>query len=226
MARFSSSRIDGTSTQISSLTFELGSFYWGEARFQEALSAPDTLASIDGDPLTDWAWDFHPKLIYEKTVGTRFKASQFADPWARNLRARDLNHNAFALLPESLTARFPRLSKRMRRWNRPAELDVSNYINATLVALENRGDYACFIYSTGSEIHLYDYWECCRRRYGMNPDRACREHPAIGQTVVSVNADSFPNGFYMWFDNARKLDIAYDSKRQKNYRILPQGIGR
>jgi hypothetical protein len=106
------------------------------------------------------------------------------------------------------------------------KIHTEPFEGAALRQLNDLSGTAQFIFSSGAEIHLFDYWDVCKQKYGLTPSVACDEHPALGHAVVDVASYGFPEGFFLWFDNRIKLSVRWNRRQPRSYHILPQDISR
>lgn len=177
----------------------------GKTAFHNIIRDPDYLGTYDrkSDPVEQWYCEYDPGWVYEEATGRELKriavtVSSDAETEAGNQPE-----------PEK---RYPKLWKRVRE-KKTAQQNRSDrgralFLNAKLDRIEAYGESARFVFSTGAEICIRDYWPYYRMRYKVDDGTPCYDkHPLLGQTVISIETGNFPQSFYMWFDNRRKLSL-------------------
>lgn len=195
--------------------------FQGETHFSNIIDNPDYLGGYDrkADPIEQWYCEYDPMGVYEEATGKElpcFSVAVYPDA------ASDFDK------PTILAKRYPRLWKRIQAKESAQQL-LSNqgqalFLDATLDRVEDDNGIARFVFSTGAEIHIRDYWEHYRTRYQIAADTPCYdEHPMLGKSVVSIKTDYFPSAFSMWFENRKKLSLRCDQHDCSDFDVFDNG---
>lgn len=178
----------------------------GEQEFAQIVANPDYLGTYQpkSDPLEQWYCEYEPLSAYEAVTG-----NELDSPLVAVYPAESSNFNQ----PQVLAQRYPTLWNRMQAKENArrslSERGQALFLDAVLERVEDCDGVARFVFSTGAEIRIRDYWAYYRARYQVAGECPCYEdHPMVGQAVVAVATDCFPHSFHMWFANRRKLALA------------------
>jgi len=192
--------------------------FQGETAFERIIKDPDFLGTYDrdADPVNQWYSEYDPRKLYRELTGQElpdYKVAVYPKGSTEHER------------PAVLATRYPQLWNRIHGGKRKRELlqEVGKklFLHATLDQVECQSGYARFMFSTGAEIHIYDYWDYYRRIYKIFRETpSYHDHPMLGQTVTSIRIDNFPDSFFLWFENRRKLSLACEYRVCDNFRVF------
>jgi hypothetical protein len=193
----------------------------GRTAFHKIIQDPDYLGSYDrkSDPVEQWYCEYDPSRAYEEATGKelrRFDVAVYPDA------EFDVDNQT------KLAKRYPKLWKRMQG-KKAAQQNRSDrgralFLDARLDRIEADGESVRLVFSTGAEIRIRGYWPYYRMRYNVD-DSIPRydEHPMLGQTVVSIETYNFPQSFYMWFANRRKLSLGREQGDCLDFEVFDKG---
>ena len=182
--------------------------FQGRNAFQRIIQDPHYLGMYDrkSDPTEQWYSEYDPRWAYKEVTGTELPDCD-VDVYPDTKSELDT--------PTKLAERYPTLWNRIHREKQTQEERAARgralFLGAKLDRIEADGDNANFVFSTGGEIRVQNYWPFYRTIYKVDKKTPCyNDHPMLGQTVDSIETSSFPESFYMWFDNRKKLSLAVE----------------
>jgi hypothetical protein len=178
------------------------------------------LGSYDpkSDPIEEWYAEYDPRHAYKNSNGKELLSfGAVAEPIAK-----------YSVDPTELSRRYPTLWQRIRQ-KKQAQQDRSDrgrrfFLEARLDRIVAQGESASLFFSSGAEIRIRGYWPYYRTRYKVEaPAPDYDKHPMLGKTVVSIEAENFPQSFYLWFDNRRKLSLGCESGDCCDFEVIEIG---
>jgi hypothetical protein len=169
----------------------------GQPAFDHIVNDPDYLGMYDlvANPVEHWYSEFDPASIYREVTGVDLFGIEVADTaWKRTSK-------------RLLAKKYPQLTARIktaeRERQRLKERVSRLLVGAVLDCVNDCGEYARFVFSSGAEIYIFGY-ECQYQHDPQANNSAEGLHPSIGHSVLSFDGE-FPDNFHVWFANRRKL---------------------